>query len=184
MTIINIVGFILIFGILVFVHELGHFLAARRNGIVTEEFGFGYPPRVITLRKGEGKLVVDGKTLVVPGGYEFPEELVAGSLVTTQTTPDKKGRPVLTNIEVISPDDPLRSNAGIVSMIDPGTIYSINAIPFGGFVRIARRRRPSRAGQLCQRFGRRTFRDTAGRAGHEPPVGYHYFFSFIHAWTA
>ncbi len=136
MSIINIVGFILIFGILVFVHELGHFLVARRNGIVTEEFGFGYPPRVITLRKGEGKLVVDGKTLVVPGGYELPEELVAGSLVTTQTTPDKKGRPLLTSVEVISPDDPLRSNAGVVSMIDPGTVYSINAIPFGGFVRM------------------------------------------------
>lgn len=42
-----------------FVHELGHFLAARRNGIVTEEFGFGYPPAgVIAARKGEGKLVV------------------------------------------------------------------------------------------------------------------------------
>ena len=136
MTIINIVGFILIFGILVFVHELGHFLAARRNGIVTEEFGFGYPPRVVTLRKGDGKLVVDDKALVVPGGYELPEDLVAGSLVTIQTTPDKKGRPVLTNVEVISPDDPLRSNAGVVSMIDPGTIYSINAIPFGGFVRM------------------------------------------------
>ena len=136
MTIINIVGFILIFGILVFVHELGHFLAARRNGIVTEEFGFGYPPRVVTLRKGDGKLVVDDKALVVPGGYELPEDLVAGSLATIQTTPDKKGRPVLTNVEVISPDDPLRSNAGVVSMIDPGTIYSINAIPFGGFVRM------------------------------------------------
>lgn len=136
MSIINIVGFILIFGILVFVHELGHFLAARRNGIVTEEFGFGYPPRVITLRKGEGKLVVDGKTLVVPGGFEFPEELVAGSLVTYQTAPDKKGRQVLSGVEVISADDPLRGGAGVVSMIDPGTIYSINAIPFGGFVRM------------------------------------------------
>lgn len=136
MSIINIVGFILIFGILVFVHELGHFLVARRNGIVTEEFGFGYPPRVITLRKGEGKLVVDGKTLVVPGGFQLPEDLVAGSLVATQTAPDKKGRPVLASVQTISADDPLRGSAGLVSMIDPGTIYSINAIPFGGFVRM------------------------------------------------
>ncbi len=136
MPIINIVGFILIFGILVFVHELGHFLAARRNGIVTEEFGFGYPPRVITLRKGEGKLVVDGKTLVVPRGFQLPEDLVAGSLVVFQTTPDKKNRPVLSSVQIISADDPLRAGAGVVSMIDPGTIYSINAIPFGGFVRM------------------------------------------------
>ena len=136
MSIINIVGFILIFGILVFVHELGHFLAARRNGIVTEEFGFGYPPRVITLRKGEGKLVVDSKTLVVPRGFQLPEDLVAGSLVVFQTTPDKKNRPVLSSVQIISADDPLRAGAGVVSMIDPGTIYSINAIPFGGFVRM------------------------------------------------
>ena len=136
MSIINIVGFILIFGILVFVHEFGHFLAARRNGIITEEFGFGYPPRVITLRKGEGKLVVDGTTLVVPRGFQLPEDLAAGSLVATQTTTDNKGRQVLSSVQIISPDDPLRGGAGVVEMIDPGTIYSINAIPFGGFVRM------------------------------------------------
>ena len=38
--------FILILGLLVFVHELGHFLIARRNGVEVEEFGFGFPPRI------------------------------------------------------------------------------------------------------------------------------------------
>lgn len=37
---------VLIFSLLVFVHELGHFVAARRAGIEVEEFGFGFPPRV------------------------------------------------------------------------------------------------------------------------------------------
>jgi regulator of sigma E protease len=36
-------------GILIFVHELGHFLTAIRMGIKVEEFGFGYPPRMLTL---------------------------------------------------------------------------------------------------------------------------------------
>src|SRR5687767_2842010 len=36
-------------GILIFVHELGHFLTAIRMGIKVEEFGFGYPPRMVTL---------------------------------------------------------------------------------------------------------------------------------------
>lgn len=36
---------ILIFGLLVFVHELGHFTAAKRSGVEVEEFGFGFPPR-------------------------------------------------------------------------------------------------------------------------------------------
>jgi regulator of sigma E protease len=37
---------VLIFALLVFVHELGHFVSARRAGIEVEEFGFGFPPRV------------------------------------------------------------------------------------------------------------------------------------------
>lgn len=36
-------------GFLIFVHELGHFVAAIRLGIKVEEFGFGYPPRMLTL---------------------------------------------------------------------------------------------------------------------------------------
>ncbi|HEX6289358.1 MAG TPA: M50 family metallopeptidase [Herpetosiphonaceae bacterium] len=36
-------------GFLIFVHELGHFLTALRLGIKVEEFGFGYPPRIMTL---------------------------------------------------------------------------------------------------------------------------------------
>jgi regulator of sigma E protease len=36
-------------GFLIFIHELGHFLTALRLGIKVEEFGFGYPPRIMTL---------------------------------------------------------------------------------------------------------------------------------------
>ena len=43
--------FIIILGILIFVHELGHFVAARRNGIKAEEFGFGFPPRIFGFQK-------------------------------------------------------------------------------------------------------------------------------------
>ena len=38
---------------LVFVHELGHFLAAKRFGIKVLEFGFGFPPRLFGVRYGE-----------------------------------------------------------------------------------------------------------------------------------
>lgn len=37
---------VLILGFLIFIHELGHFLAAKKSGIIVEEFGFGYPPRI------------------------------------------------------------------------------------------------------------------------------------------
>lgn len=41
--------FILILSFLVVIHEAGHFLAARRNGIKVKEFGLGYPPRILRL---------------------------------------------------------------------------------------------------------------------------------------
>jgi regulator of sigma E protease len=39
--------------LLVLVHEFGHFLAAKKNGVRVEEFGFGFPPRLFGIRKGE-----------------------------------------------------------------------------------------------------------------------------------
>ena len=35
--------FIIVLGALIFVHELGHFLMARRSGMKVEELGFGFP---------------------------------------------------------------------------------------------------------------------------------------------
>src|SRR3989344_3612168 len=61
--------FFLVLSILVIVHEFGHYIVAKKNGIWVEEFGFGLPPRLF------GKKIGD-------------------------------------------------------------TIYSINALPFGGFVRL------------------------------------------------
>ena len=51
---LTIVSFVLVMGVIVFVHELGHFLVAKRNKIVVEEFGFGYPPRVVKLFEHDG----------------------------------------------------------------------------------------------------------------------------------
>lgn len=53
MTPLELIIAILILGILVFVHELGHFLVAKKIGIRVEEFGFGIPPRLWGKRFGE-----------------------------------------------------------------------------------------------------------------------------------
>src|SRR5580765_5293565 len=42
---LGVVSGLLVLVFLVTVHELGHALAARRNGVVVEEFGVGFPPR-------------------------------------------------------------------------------------------------------------------------------------------
>src|SRR3989344_650983 len=49
----SIIVFIIILGILVLVHEFGHFIAAKKNGVKVEEFGFGFPPRIFGKKIGE-----------------------------------------------------------------------------------------------------------------------------------
>lgn len=39
--------------ILILVHELGHFIAAKKSGVYVEEFGFGIPPRAFGIKWGE-----------------------------------------------------------------------------------------------------------------------------------
>lgn len=45
--------FIAVIGVLVLVHEWGHFIMARRSGMRVDEFGFGFPPRLFGIKKGE-----------------------------------------------------------------------------------------------------------------------------------
>ncbi|PIS35844.1 MAG: RIP metalloprotease RseP [Parcubacteria group bacterium CG08_land_8_20_14_0_20_38_56] len=40
-------------GLLIFLHELGHFVLAKREGVKVEEFGFGYPPRIFGKKIGQ-----------------------------------------------------------------------------------------------------------------------------------
>ncbi|MBP9822154.1 MAG: site-2 protease family protein [Candidatus Pacebacteria bacterium] len=45
--------FIIVIGVLVLVHEFGHFVMAKRAGMKVEEFGFGFPPRMVGWKRGE-----------------------------------------------------------------------------------------------------------------------------------
>lgn len=51
--IIEIITFVIVLSVLVTIHELGHFFAAKRAGVWVEEFGFGLPPRVVGKKIGE-----------------------------------------------------------------------------------------------------------------------------------
>ncbi len=53
-TLITLVSFMIVLGVLVFIHEFGHYWVARRNGIVVQEFGMGYPPRLVKLFTYDG----------------------------------------------------------------------------------------------------------------------------------
>jgi regulator of sigma E protease len=70
----TILAFIIVFGILVFVHEFGHFFMAKLVGIRVEVFSFGYGKRLFGFKKGD----TDYRVSLIPmGGYvKFPGEEV------------------------------------------------------------------------------------------------------------
>lgn len=51
--ILTVLIFFLMLSVLVLIHELGHFIAAKKFGIKVEEFGLGLPPRIFGIKKGE-----------------------------------------------------------------------------------------------------------------------------------
>ena len=50
------IAFIIIFGALVFFHELGHLVFAKRAGILCREFAIGFGPKVFTYKKNETRI--------------------------------------------------------------------------------------------------------------------------------
>jgi len=148
---VTIVSLIVGLSILVFVHELGHYLTAKWSGVVVEEFGFGYPPRLFAFWHTEGRIVVDGEELVVPRGFKLPKELGPGSLVMAERAIDAKERVVLRAIEEVDPEDESAAGAAHVEYLDPGTLFSVNAIPFGGFAKMLGEEDPTAPGSLASK---------------------------------
>jgi len=73
----TIIATIIVIGVLVFVHELGHFLAAKRVGVKVEIFSFGFGPKLFGLTIGETEYRL---SLIPLGGYvklygEHPETI-------------------------------------------------------------------------------------------------------------
>ncbi len=108
--------FIIILGLLVFVHEAGHFLVARWNGIKAEEFGFGFPPRAVGIYKDDEskcwRILIGEREVILPKILRSIVEI----FVPVSIDPfrdDSERRPEIKN-----------------------TIYSFNWLPLGGFVRI------------------------------------------------
>jgi regulator of sigma E protease len=73
----TLLAFAFVLGVLVFVHELGHFLAAKRVGIRVLKFQLGFNPTVISFRRGDTEYGIGALPL---GGYvkmagENPEDV-------------------------------------------------------------------------------------------------------------
>src|SRR5713101_382869 len=103
-----------VFGLCVLVHEFGHFITAKWAGIRVEEFGLGFPPRLVGFRKRDS----GGWEVIWPGGRRNAEDSYDAEK-----------------------QSPFSGTSGGYSAISSEnkkhhTIYSINFLPIGGFVRM------------------------------------------------
>ena len=72
----TIILFLVVLAVLIFVHEFGHFLVAKKSGIRVDEFAIGFPPKIVGWTRGETKYILN---LIPFGGYvkifgEDPDE--------------------------------------------------------------------------------------------------------------
>ncbi|KFZ39712.1 RIP metalloprotease RseP [Thermoactinomyces sp. Gus2-1] len=90
----TIVIFVLVLSLLVFVHELGHFIFAKRAGILVREFAIGFGPKLFATKRGETLYSI---RILPLGGYvrmagEDAEmvEIKTGTMVYATQTPEGK----------------------------------------------------------------------------------------------
>ena len=77
----TLIYFLIVIGILVFVHEFGHFIMAKRAGVRVEKFSLGMGPKLFGYKKGDTEYVISALPL---GGYvkmagENPDEEPTGA---------------------------------------------------------------------------------------------------------
>jgi regulator of sigma E protease len=155
---LTVVAFGIVLSVLVFVHELGHFIVAKRTGVVVEEFAFGFPPRLLKYWQNEGKARLDGREMVVGGKTDVSRKVEVGGRVAYQTETQDDGQVAITRMERV-PDDMSDEEAseefglpvGVVEQLERGTEYTINMIPFGGYVRMLGEEDPSAPGSFASK---------------------------------
>jgi regulator of sigma E protease len=123
----NIFLIILGFGILIFIHELGHFIAAKWAGIRTEAFAVGMGPVMVAWRKGIGFRF--GSTAK---DYENRVRLALGQHASAASAKTKSG-----DGEAESAGLPQAEMYRIGDQLGLGeTEYSLRWLPIGGFVKM------------------------------------------------
>lgn len=144
---LTVIVFILILSLLIFVHELGHFLVARRNGIRTEEFGFGFPPRIFGFQflKGEKheekteveSIQIEKIDIKTEDNEEIIKETITEKMQKVDTlVPVGKWRIIWGKEDGNNTNERNDLDEAHENRFRGGTIYSLNWLPLGGFVKI------------------------------------------------
>jgi|WetSurMetagenome_2_1015567.scaffolds.fasta_scaffold10148_3 regulator of sigma E protease len=126
---LTLIVFVIVLSVLIFVHEAGHFWAARIMGVKVEEFGFGLPPRLLGALKFRGELI---KPIVEEEKIEVSENMFG----------EKKVHEEIDEIVAVKKikfwkffwGDHLPDAEEGMKADD--TVYSLNWLPLGGFCKI------------------------------------------------
>ncbi len=113
-----------VFGVCVLVHEFGHFITAKWAGIRVEEFGIGFPPRLVGFRKRDS----GGWEVIWFSGRHNPDDTYVSQKQPLYTSAG--------SIVTAIPEAIKENSATIETRASDHTMYSINFLPIGGFVRM------------------------------------------------
>src|SRR6266566_5710038 len=117
-----------VFGLCVLVHEFGHFITAKWAGIRVDEFGLGFPPRLVGFRKRD----TGGWEVIWFAGKSNPEDTYGSRKQYLYESAGGVGTAIPEAIK----GDSIASNNQVETRASNHTIYSINFLPIGGFVRM------------------------------------------------
>jgi regulator of sigma E protease len=177
------ITFVLVFAGIILLHELGHFIVARLLGIEVEEFGIGFPPRLLRFWRNKGQLTISGHKVEIPRNFGFPlDQQTALHRPVKVTADDVNGKLTLRTIDVAATEDgqfrsdpvtglpaqaqpeypqtPLQTSkketshgavslSGTLSEFRPGTEFTLNWIPLGGFNKIKGEDDPNAPGGMA-----------------------------------
>jgi len=145
---------IVMLGPLLLIHELAHFIVAKLAGVRVEEFGFGFPPRLVSLWRDTGHVKIGSTRVEIPRGFDLPPEVEEKDWVDAITRRRRDGTYALEGLttidaggEGLTPErervDGKVQMRGVVTELEPGTLYSLNLLPMGAFVRMTGEEDPS-----------------------------------------
>lgn len=99
-----IITFIIVFGILVIVHEFGHYYAAKKSGILVREFSVGMGPKIVAYRKNHTtytlRLLPLGGYVRMAGAQEDDSEIQPGTMASLVLNDDNKVTKIITSSKV------------------------------------------------------------------------------------
>lgn len=132
---LTIIIFFIVLSVLVLAHEWGHFMTARRFGVAAEEFGLGFPPRIFGVQTWrQPKLEKIAETEEAEVDVKASPLSDSGGIIQEVIT-DK-----IREIDTVEMVRSWRLIWGAKELTDEdkkfGTVYSLNWLPLGGFVKI------------------------------------------------